>query len=532
VLPGGWTQFVGAIPVVDGSSTFDLHENRITVGDTSFVITDVEETVSQWLGANDNVLSRIPVTRKQGLIGETEAGYVESKWILEDYGVADYGSYRMTLVSVIKPMTRGLYEEFDNESRNIENDPLSTTGTSITLEVGDYTNWREPGYALLNHKDSGVQELIAYSSISGTTMTVTQRALHGVGGDPSAGANGTGTEFVVASEIRHVWVKRGHPVDVMLELLTTTDTGTNGSYDQGDGDGLGLDVDFFDVTAIEAIRTDFWGPPVFAADGSLTSGTAILLVESEPVEDLKEFTEDHFLRPYALKPIVTAENRFSVETYYRVPPQETVIGNEWNVGSFRPGAWSRNYPDVLNSLRGLSDWDAVRGKYDLVVPVEQDISQTRYQRSKTSDVMCRGGRTGRRGFPDYSSDDNLGVALARILLETSNPWTTLVVRVFYKYRDVAIGDSVQLNVPGVLHVQRGIRGLTDKVFFVDAKRVNNAKGYIQLSIRERRSIGNPAFVAPNTVDTDYDSASDADRQFAYICESLVFDNGDEAYTVV
>ena len=54
----------------------------------------------------------------------------------------------------------------------------------------------------------------------------------------------------------------GNPINIMLQVLTSTGGGTNGDYDTlAAEDGLGIDEDYINVSGIEAVRDDWFPGP-------------------------------------------------------------------------------------------------------------------------------------------------------------------------------------------------------------------------------------------------------------------------------
>ena len=540
-LPSGYTQFVGAVPRSDAGSRLDVMSGKLTVGGTSFEIPDESQAVTAWLKDHDAELHLTRVVRKDGFIGVAEAGYQETRWVFEDTEVSGKqgGGYAIKLANALKAMNRGLYEDFDGESYRLDETAhptgLGPSATTITLEKSPKSQWREPGNAILWNEDAKLIELVTYQTIGGTgnkdLQTVT-RQKYAVG-------DSSFTFPQDNSQIWQVWVKRGNPVDLMLEWLTTTEAGGNGSYDQADGDGLGLDTWFLDLTAIEDVRDDYWTQPTFNGSDHLTAGTAVLFVEKKPIRDVKRWIEDHILRPFALFPATENDERFSIETYYRVPPNTIDIGNEWEVGQFNASQWRRNYRNRINNLRLLTDWNPAEGEHDVSVPKLQNASNDRFGKAKAEEIACRGGRTGRLGFPDYGSDDNVQTSASRLLLEAANPWTPLKIKAFYKHKDIGLTDAVTINIPNVPNLRTGQRG-TDSgdLFLVIRRRVvldaDRIHGHVELEIRLRRPVLRPAIVASDTAADNYSAASPADKQNGcYVTpgDTAQFDNGDEGYTI-
>lgn len=529
--PGGYTVFEGAVPTEDSGSALDLDSNSLTIPKSAFEITDSGGRISEWLKEHDDELAGAQVVRKIGFAGVDEANWQETQLLVADYAVAgrDGGAYEISLESVLGPMSQGLYEDFDGESYRLDETtypdgtPLSSSATTITLEEAP-SGWREPGFALLYDPDANEAELVEYQTISGSDLQSCTRRKYAVGPTRTWASENT--------EIHHVWVKRGNPIDIMLEWLTTTDDGTNGSYDQGDGDGLGLSTDLIDISRIETLRDDLWPQPTWSGD-TLTAGTAVLFVEKDPIKDVKQWIEDHILTPFAMFPAIDVEERFFVQGFYRSDLTPTEIGSDWITERFRATGWKRNYRTKVNNLSLLCDWDLNEGEHSRRYRKTNARSIDRYGKAKSKEIASRGGRTGKLGFPDYGSDQDLDKAGSKWLLEGANPWTDLEVPVPLRYMHVEVTGLVTLTVPAVPNLSSGELGET-ATFIVMEREIDWDAGRVILRVRRRRPVARPAIVGPNTMASDYTSATDADKQYAYICpgSGAEFADGTEAYTVV
>lgn len=538
ISTAGWTNvFVGAVPKTDDGAELDVLDASLTVGATAFEIADRGAALTAWLAANDATLRLAPVTRRQGFIGVDESEYQVSRWQFEDYAVASTpGGYVLKLANVLKAMGQSLYDDFDGESYRLDETAhgagLGSGAATITLEKSPKGIWREPGHAVIYEREKKIFELVSYVSIGGTgnkdLQTVTRRKF-GVGSPAFS-------HLPASTDIWQVWVKRGNPLDIMLEWLTTTSVAAaNGAHDTGDGDGLGdrVDVAHLDVTGIHAIRDAFWPVPVFTGDAK-TSGTAVMFVEKEPIGDLKRFIEQHILLPFGLFPLVGPDERFGVETYFRTPPATTVIDDEWRVRDFRPSDWKRAWDGRENNISMLTDWDIAAGQHVYQKPKTQPTSIARFGKSKPMDLLGRGHRTGRRGFPDYGSATDIDRGATRVMLELANPGTPIRIRAFYRHKDVGIGQLVQVNVPAVPDIATGVRGIVRGLGLVTRRRVADDKGHVEFEIRQRRAVLRPAFVAPDAVASTYTAAGSTDRQYCYLTpnDDGQFANGDPSYTVV
>lgn len=303
------------------------------------------------------------------------------------------------------------------------------------------------------------------------------------------------------------------------------------------GELLAVDYRLLDLARFDEVRESLWPAPTFAGSGALSTGTAVLFCERKPIDDAKDFIEEHALRPFGLFLTVGADERLGVESFFRATDTKKTIGDEWNRRDFRVSAWKRNFRSRVNVCRLLTDWNPVDEEHDRGETSSQESSIGRFRRSKNEELAGRGCRTGQLGFPDYGSLDDLRSGASRIMLDLGNPWTPIRVRAHLKHKDVRIGGTVGLNISELPNLATGSRGVaTDETFVVDRRRivVDRETAHVELELRLRRTVIRPAIVAPNSVASSYSSASSADRAYCYLTPDAdgSFANGDEAYTVV
>lgn len=692
ILPSGWTLFDGAMPKTDKGTKFDLLRAKLTIGDSSFTCPDINQTLTQWLIANDAVLSGIPVIRLQGLAGQLEADYLRTYWMLSDYGIhgKTAGGYIIELVNAFSQMSNSVYDDFDPQSYELEATLAGGDTTEMVLKItgeNPASNFRTPGFVLMS--DAHRREVIRYTSIIFNEFDI---VLSGLTREYYGAGSGNYTWLVDETSAFHVWLKRGSPVDNLLEWITTTlvvpdtpvqhilnadleswstdtnlddftesnifqeqttvrsgvsacglwvdlasaqffqnqvlkaqrgftwefyhylwsdpgitkgtyrvritnttrnkvwniehqvweDSGSfsrtititrfdewlrfhasfntidpsftdsdvyefhilcdfqplvyvviddwavvgpymtqpNGPYDLMNGDGVGVPAQLVNFDQCEFIRDQLWPTPTFDGAGNRLTGSAQLFVETERIDDMKKFVEDHILLPYGLKPLLDGSQRFAIDRYHTFFPTEFVVGDKWVKSTFNASKWKRNYESVINNFLVETDFDAVTGELVHSDVYERTISISQFKKSKPLSLLNRGGRSGRYEFPNYGSVDDGKTAAGRIGIETENPWSHITVEVFFEFYHLSQIDAILINVPHIVDFENNDRGVTLKRFFVDNKRFDINKGTIKLLIRERRELGAPLIGSPALVQETgapvYGAASAENKLYCYI----------------
>ncbi len=313
---------------------------------------------------------------------------------------------------------------------------------------------------------------------------------------------------------------------------------THLTYDVGDGvdiQGAGILEKYVDVTDIETVRDVNWPQPAFDGNGDTTAGVAVLLVEKDPIRDVKTFIEKHLLQPFGAKPVIDVNEKLTILPYFDVTVATVAVGDKWDKMKFTATKWKRNYSKKVNNIRLLSDWNLGKGEHEHAETKIQATSVKRYGEAKALELSGRGCRTGLKGYPDYSSVVDMLDGIGRIFLETANPFSLIEILAFYEFRGVSAKDNIVVNVPNIPDLPMQSRGIVDGSFFLDKKIVENKNGRVKMTLRQRRPVARPAFIAPNTHATNYTAASTAERNTGcYLTpgSEVVFANGDDGYTII
>lgn len=531
--PSGWTVFVGAKSDRDSGSSLDVQKNGLTTAEGSYTIPDADQKIVAWLADHEDVIANTRVIRREGLLGSSESEWPITRWILADYGVdSTGGGFQFKLRNVLAKMDAPLYQsDFGGgaESFRLADSvtSLAPGDTTIALDKAPTTPLRAPGYVLLSRDTPPVCELVRYTAVSGSTLTGCTRRYWGVGGS---------LQYTPWSKddcsIAPVWVKRGNPLDLMLEWLTTTAAGGNGPHDLGDGDGLGIPVEYFDLDAIHALRDAYYPTPTWNGD-ALVSGCANLFVESGGIDSLKDFLETKLLQPLGIYPGTDAEERFAPTQMYALGGSVEAIDDDWMVAEFDPSQWVRNCQERVNNVDCEGDYAPSGDEWGYKINKQHPTSVKRYGAAKAVELEGRGMRCGTRAFPDLNGAYWLSIGASRLFLDMANPWTPLKVPVFWRHKGCGIGDAVRLNVPTIPDLTGKRRGVVGAIGIVTRRELDASTGRVEYEIRIRRPVRRAAVVAPNSVSRTYSTANGTDRQYCYLAPAGgSFANGDEAYTVV
>lgn len=303
-------------------------------------------------------------------------------------------------------------------------------------------------------------------------------------------------------------------------------------WDDGSGDGLGLDASLIDIEAVELLRDQVLPTPKFFSSGDRDSGVATLFLELDPIDDVGKFLEKHLFRPFAVWPVTDDEERFFLRRYAETPAIQADVDDEWDKGKFKASSWKRELAKLANNLSLGSDFDPTEVEAGLIVNRQSDSSIAAYGKSKLRKLEGRGCRTGLFGFPDYQSQADLNTSAGLLFLEIGAPNGSIIVRAFYRWRGVSLGQAIRLNAP-LPDLGAGTPTAIETLFTLLRRRIDNERGFVELQVRQPRSVLRAAFVAPNSVASTYSAASPADRTHCYIGpDSGEFSDGSSIYTVI
>jgi hypothetical protein len=302
-----------------------------------------------------------------------------------------------------------------------------------------------------------------------------------------------------------------HPLQVALQIITSTGEGNNGSYDTLPADwGCGLDGDQVDVDAFEQLIHD-------------TPGLLISLVVIE-AEAAREFIVRECLKPFGFYLRPTVDGRISVgqlatpptvaissvETItdedLAVDEQGQVIqldGPVQSVADVVGGVSWSDSPALINGEIVFSPETIVRIVEDVTDPME--LENTKIVEVKAAglqgDRVGQPGAWGNDGGTDGSVVRAAFVAMCQSRFGKPPSVLTVAVKIMKMLttagRSLSVGDFVSVTLANVPDIFTGGRGITDAIHEITSRRWNVAEGTIVFELA-RTGIGNVAtrYIAP------------------------------------
>lgn len=277
---------------VTGAQTLDEERMTAAVSSFSFRLADLD-------GRLLKILSLTPlrdrrVTLKLGFDGMTDP---------DDFRVMALGRVREVTSAdggaSWRFQCRGLFGSlkdqrlFHSRSTRLA---AAVTDAQTTLPVADLSRLLDPADLSPRYARIG-DEIVSYTGKSAATgpgnLTgcVRGRFLS----LPAAHATG--------AELKQLYRLGGHPLDLLLGILTTTEAGGNGPYDTTPfrhGAALGVSADLIDVEGIENVRD------------SLLPGLVADFLVADETDDAKRWIEDELVRAAGVSLVETSGKKLSV----------------------------------------------------------------------------------------------------------------------------------------------------------------------------------------------------------------------------
>jgi len=357
------------------------------------------------------------------------------------------------------------------------------------------------GYLLIE------DEIIAYTGWNATQFTGCSRGQLPYCGGSAASAHDDD------KEVRELLIIYDNPVDIILKMLTSTGTGTNGAYDAWEADqGLGIDVDMVDVAAFEQERDRFLSTDMY------------LFVLKKP-EKCKEFLEKEIHRTINSYPTVTGEGLLSFRLYNPPWAYQPDVLDEDNIAELKK--WERGLNDLINNIHFSWDYDVVKGEY---MSQRYDLhadSINKHGLSSTWEMQSRGL------YSVFQADSLISARAYRMFTRYKDGPVSFEAKVFFGEFSADPGDIRSVTHPGLPDMARGVKGVANTWMEIVSMRPDMAKGAIDLKMMDTRLAGRFCIITPNTYPSYAAATDDQRRHGGFICNAAEqMPNGDDPYLII
>lgn len=307
-------------------------------------------------------------------------------------------------------------------------------------------------------------EAISYTGVTATSFTGCVRGQ--LGSVAAAHADG--------DEAKNLVVFQDNAVNIALQLLTSTGTGTNGPYDVlpftsglAVPTGLGTFMpgkQFIDVARFEKQRDQWLGGMTFRFE------------ESDAVEG-KQFLEQQIYTFINSYPYVDNLGRLALKTY--TPPLPTVDlafltdDNLEGAPTWQGNLFERYF---FNEVDLSFDFDWLTGKFIDRELAEDATSQSKFGLVSTRTMESRGLRTAVIG------QAKIDVIVNRFLRRFSNPTPVIKARVFFSQSLVEVADVVALTTAHLPNTRNGRLGVSAVPMEVIERNPDFVRGSVDLML--------------------------------------------------
>ena len=255
--------------------------------------------------------------------------------------------------------------------------------------------------------------------------------------------------FRNASDISPVTVQ-GNPINILLAVLTSTGAGTNGDYDwYEETNGLGLNVDYINITNIEAMR-DRWYP----GDSHYMAFT---ITEKEKAKDWLEREIFKVLNCY---PVIDGQGRFNLKPFR--PPLaalETVQSFDENNIIGVP-EWDANLGALINEVEVLYNYDG--SDFDETDFIDSTSINNRGPGRKPLTIKSRGLHTSGAGSQPNRVSDIMLSRKAKVFGRFATPPIKITIKAWFSQWLSEAGDVVPFTHWLIPNIYDGVRGYTSE----------------------------------------------------------------------
>lgn len=256
----------------------------------------------------------------------------------------------------------------------------------------------------------------------------------------------------------------GNPINILLGLLTSTGSGTNGSYDWYDAEnGIGLDESAINVSNIETQR-DHWLP-----------GERWSMTITNPIV-AKRFLEDEFFAICNIYPIVKGDGTFDIRVYHGPIPSEDWQGFDEGVIIGQP-RWDQNLSEMVNEVQVKYDHDATNDEYDTEEwHIDAESFAARGPGKRALKLESKGIRTSLAGSAFITR------RAEKVFDRYAVPPPKLRLKTFFSRHLSEVGDIVPVSHTKIPNLNTGSRGVSSHWMEVINRTPRWNKGYCDFEL--------------------------------------------------
>ena len=294
----------------------------------------------------------------------------------------------------------------------------------------------------------------------------------------------------------------GNPINIMLQILTSTGAGTNGDYDVlAEDNGLGIDEAFINVSDIEQTRDRWFPGPAYRFSFTISKR-----------EQAKKWLEKEIWKILNVYPVIDSDGRFNIKPHKPPLPATTTVQSFDEDNIIGLPSYDCNLDALINEVECHYDWDDVDGEFD-----------THDFYVNSTSLNARGPGKSPLKFESKGLTTALGAAdifakrKDKIFARYAVPPPKITMNTFFSGWLTEVGDIVPVTHSLLPDLESGTRGITDVRMEVTNRSVNWQRGTVKLELVESGFAKDPycqispsMTVVSGTSNTEFEvSAADA-----------------------
>jgi hypothetical protein len=259
----------------------------------------------------------------------------------------------------------------------------------------------------------------------------------------------------------------GNPINIMLQVLTSTGAGTNGDYDTlAAANGLGINDDYINVSGIEAVRDDWFPGPANRFSFSITKRI-----------QAKKWLEQEIFKVLNVYPVIDATGKFNIK------PMKPPLAATTTVQSFTEDniigipQYDLNLGGVVNEVETSYDWNEGNTEFDTQDFYIDSTSVNNRGPGKSPLTFESKGITTALGGSDFFSKRK-----QKIFSRYAAPPPKITVQTWFSNWLTEAGDIVPFTHSKVPDIANGTRGLTNERMEVINRTIDWRKGKVKLEL--------------------------------------------------
>ena len=299
------------------------------------------------------------------------------------------------------------------------------------------------------------QEIVKYDSRDATNIEFNLNSVR-------TAFNSKRQQHAVNAKVKELWALRDSPMTLLLNILTTTSAGTNGSYDLGlSGFGAGMDQALIDFTSFEDIENEYFATDslTYLIDKPVTAEEIITdIIKTCGVYLIVNF--NGLLTAQKIKPFLPGSN------------VGTITDDDYDITNLR---WIPSFDQLINEVEFRYDWVPGVEQFQTTRIFELASSKTAYGVTKRLVIESKGLGHG-FGTTNFV-EDYLPILAKRY----GNPPPRVEMTLNWPKHIFEAGDIINLTSSYFPNIVSGLRDLNSELMEIVKAQPDPMKNKVQIA---------------------------------------------------